>query len=215
MRDVPIIPMGEDPGGPDASGDPPTRLWQSARGLSSIAGAGAQWLDPAERFLAEAGFDRAPWLAVVFASGIIAWFALPQSAVGPSFQMSFAAVLAIIALANSASAAAFLAPRDEPWWARTGRRITMLFATGVVIELALMPIVLFHFHRAGMYGALANVVAIPLVTFVAMPLIALGLLLDTMGLGGPVWWLVAGALELLLGIAHLTAGQAGAVRLMP
>lgn len=111
----------------------------------------------------------------------------PESAVGPSFQMSFAAVLAIIAVSNSAPVQAFLAPREEPWWVRTGRRVVMLFATGVVIELALMPIVLFHFHRAGVYGALANVVAIPLVTFVSMPLIALGLLLDTVGLGAPVW----------------------------
>jgi competence protein ComEC len=139
----------------------------------------------------------------------------PESAIGPSFQMSFAAVLAIIALAGSAPVKAFLAPRDEPWLARTGRRVAMLFVTGLVIELALMPIVLFHFHRAGIYGALANVVAIPLVTFVAMPLIALALVADLIGAGAPFWWLVERALALLLAIAHLTAAQAGAVRLMP
>ena len=139
----------------------------------------------------------------------------PESAIGPSFQMSFAAVLAIIAVSTSGPARAFLAPRDEPWWARGGRRVVMLFATGVVIELALMPIVLFHFHRAGVYGAIANVIAIPLVTFVSMPLIALGLLLDLVGLGAPAWWLVERSLALLLGIAHFTAGQAGAVTLMP
>lgn len=139
----------------------------------------------------------------------------PESAVGPSFQMSFAAVLAIIALSTSAPVRAFLAPREEAWWARMGRRVVMLFAIGVVIELALMPIVLFHFHRAGVYGAVANVVAIPLVTFVSMPLIALGLLLDVVGLGAPCWWLVEQSLNLLLGIAHFTAGQAGAVTLMP
>ena len=139
----------------------------------------------------------------------------PESAIGPSFQMSFAAVLAIIALSNSTPVRAFLAPRDEPWWARIGRQTVILFVTGVVIELALMPIVLFHFHRAGMYGALANVVAIPLVTFVAMPLIALALVFDLVGAGWPFWWVVERALALLLWIAHLTAGQAGAVRLMP
>ncbi len=139
----------------------------------------------------------------------------PESAIGPSFQMSFAAVLAIIALANSAPVQAFLAPREEAWWARIGRRTIMLFVTGVVIELALIPIVLFHFHRAGIYGALANVVAIPLVTFIAMPLIALGLVADLVGAGAPVWWLVERALALLLAIAHFTASQSGAVRLMP
>lgn len=139
----------------------------------------------------------------------------PESAIGPSFQMSFTAVLAIIALSTSAPARAFLAARDEPWWARTGRHVALLFATGVVIELALMPIVLFQFHRAGFYGALANVVAIPLVTFVSMPLIALGLALDLVGLGAPSWWLVQQSLDWLLAIAHFTASQPGAVTLMP
>jgi competence protein ComEC len=139
----------------------------------------------------------------------------PESAIGPSFQMSFSAVLAIIALSGSAPVRAFLAPREEPWWQRRGRQVVMLFVTGVVIELALMPIVLFHFHRAGVYGALANVVAIPLVTIVSMPMIALALVMDMAGLGAPAWWVVEHSLALLLGIAHITAGQAGAVTLMP
>ena len=62
-----------------------------------------------------------------------------------------------------------------------------------------MPIALFHFHHAGLYGALANIVAIPLTTFVIMPLEALALLLDLVGLGAPFWWLTGKALELLLG----------------
>jgi competence protein ComEC len=160
------------------------------------------------------GRDALSLRMVAVAAGfvLLLW---PESAIGPSFQMSFAAVLAIIALSNSAPVRAFLAPREEPWLARTGRQVVMLFLTGVVIELALMPIVLFHFHRAGMYGAVANVIAIPLVTFVSMPLIALGLFLDLVGLGGPVWWLVERSLALLLSIARVTARQAGAVTLMP
>lgn len=160
------------------------------------------------------GRDALSLRMVAVAAGfvLLLW---PESAIGASFQMSFAAVLAIVALSNSAPVRAFLAPREEPLWTRYGRRAVMLFATGVVIELALMPIVLFHFHRAGIYGAFANVIAIPLVTFVSMPLIALALLLDLGGLGGPVWWVVERSLALLLGIAHVTAAQAGAVRLMP
>jgi competence protein ComEC len=154
-------------------------------------------------------------LRMVAVAAVFVLLLWPESAIGPSFQMSFAAVLAIIALSTCAPVRAFLAPREEPWWARIGRKAVMLFATGAVIELALMPIVLFHFHRAGFYGALANMIAIPLVTFVSMPLIALGLVLDTIGLGAPCWWLVEQSLDLMLAIAHFTAEQAGAVRLMP
>src|SRR5690606_27391441 len=128
-------------------------------------------------------------LRMVAVGAIFVLLLWPEALVGPSFQMSFAAVIAIVALHGAAPVRAFLAPREEGWPVWIARRVAMLLMTGVVIEIALMPIVLFHFHRAGLYGALANVVAIPLVTFVSMPLIALALLLDVVGGGAPVWWL--------------------------
>lgn len=151
-------------------------------------------------------------VAVAVIAVLLLW---PESLVGPSFQMSFAAVLAIVALHTSPPVRAFLAPREESWLARFGRRAAMLLLMGLVIEIALMPIVLFHFHRAGLYGALANMIAIPLVTFVSMPLIALALVLDLAGAGAPAWWLAGQSLDLLLAIAHFTAGQPGAVKLAP
>ncbi len=154
-------------------------------------------------------------LRMVAVAAIFVLLLWPESLVGPSFQMSFSAVLAIVALHGCTPVLEFLKPREEGWHKRAARQALMLLATGLVIEIALMPIVLFHFHRAGVYGALANVVAIPLVTFISMPLIALALALDLVGLGTPAWWLVGKSLDLMLGIAHLTASQPGAVKLMP
>jgi competence protein ComEC len=154
-------------------------------------------------------------LRMVAVAAVFVLLLAPEAVVGPSFQLSFASVLAIVALHGAAPVRAFLAPREESWIARIGRHAAMLLLTGFVIELALMPTVLFHFHRAGFYGAFANVVGIPLVTFVSMPLIALALTLDLVGLGAPVWWLCGKSLELLLAIAHVAASQPGAVRLMP
>jgi competence protein ComEC len=151
-------------------------------------------------------------VAVAAAAVLLLW---PEALAGPSFQMSFAAVIAIVALHESRPARAFLAPREEGWAAWAARRLAMLLLAGLVIELALMPIVLFHFHRAGLYGALANVVAIPLVSFVTMPAIALALLLDVAGVGEPAWWLAGRSIDALLAIAHWTASQPGAVKLMP
>ena len=139
----------------------------------------------------------------------------PEAVVGPSFQMSFAAVIAIVALQEAASVRAFLAPREEGWSIRLARQLAMLLLTGVIIELAIMPIGLFHFHRAGIYGALANVVAIPLTTVVTMPLIALALLLDLVGAGEPAWWLTGKSIDLMLALAHWVAGQPGAVTTLP
>lgn len=129
--------------------------------------------------------------------------------------MSFAAVAAIIALHGTAPLRRFMAAREEPWWARGLRNLAAVVLTGLVIELALMPIGLFHFHQSGVYGALANVVAIPLTTFLSMPLIALALLFDLAGAGAPFWWLAGKSLEALLALAHWTAGMPGAVSRLP
>ncbi len=154
-------------------------------------------------------------LRMVAMAAIFVMLLWPESVVGPSFQMSFSAVIAIVALSGSGPVRAFLAAREETWLRHVGRRVIMLFITGLVIEIALMPIVLFHFHRAGVYGAFANVIAIPLVTFISMPLIAFALFLDLIGLGAPAWWLVERSLELLLAIAYWTSSQPGSVKLMP
>lgn len=139
----------------------------------------------------------------------------PESLVGPSFQMSFSAVIAIIALSQSTWVRRWLAPRQEGWSARALRNVGMLLLTGVVIEMVLMPIALYHFHRAGAYGAIANVIAIPLTTLAIMPLIALALTLDLVGAGAPAWWLADQSLSLLIGLAHVIADQPGAVTQMP
>ncbi|HWW56507.1 MAG TPA: ComEC/Rec2 family competence protein [Sphingopyxis sp.] len=154
-------------------------------------------------------------LRLVAAGALIVLIWRPESLAGPSFQLSFAAVTAIIALHESRPMRRFLARRDEPLIWRAGRGVGGLLITGLVVEIALAPIALFHFHKAGLYGALANVVAIPLTTFVIMPAEALALALDSVGLGAPLWWVTERALHVLIGIAHGVANAPGAVAMLP
>ncbi len=141
-------------------------------------------------------------LRLVATGALIVLVVWPEALVGPSFQMSFAAVTAIVALAEHPRFRAFAAARDEGMGRKAARMLAVTLATGVAVELVLMPIALFHFHKAGMLGAIANLVAIPLTTFVVMPLEALALLFDVVGLGAPFWWGTEQALNLLLLIAH-------------
>ncbi len=154
-------------------------------------------------------------MRMIAVAALVVLLLWPEALVGPSFQMSFSAVIAIVALHGTEPLRRFMAPREESWWTRGLRQLAMLLLTGIVIELALMPIVLFHFHRAGVYGALANVIAIPLTTFISMPLIALALLAEVVGAGAPIWWLAGLSLDALLGLAHWTASMPGAVTTMP
>lgn len=151
-------------------------------------------------------------LAVAAFLVLLLW---PESIVGPSFQMSFAAVLAIVALSGAEPVRVFLTPREEGFAMRGLRFFGMLLLTGVVIELVLMPIGLYHFHRAGAYGALANIVAIPLTTMVIMPFEAFALILDVFGLGAPAWWVVETAIGAVLGLAHWISERPGAVTTLP
>lgn len=203
------------------------RLPVAAAGVAALAGIGYTLLTGAQvptvrsciaalLVLGALTIGREPLsLRMVAVAAVAVMLLWPESLVGPSFQMSFAAVIAIVALHNADPVKRFLAPREESRLAWIGRRTLMLLITGMVIEIALMPIVLFHFHRAGVYGAFANVIAIPLVTFISMPLIALALALDLFGAGAPAWWMVGKSLDLLIGIAHFTSSQPGAVKLIP
>ncbi len=141
----------------------------------------------------------------------------PEAMAGPSFQFSFTAVGAIIALHETPKIQALFARREERAAMRIMRWLGSLLLTGLVIELALMPIALFHFHKSGLYGALANIIAIPLTTFFIMPLQILGLILDSIwvGLGMPFWFLASQGVAMILAMAHWINVQPGAVLMMP
>lgn len=154
-------------------------------------------------------------LRLVAAGALVVLFLWPEALVGPSFQMSFAAVVALVALGEHPRFRAFAAGRDEAPVRRVSRMLAAMLMTGFAVELVLAPIALFHFHKAGMLGAFANLLAIPLTTFVVMPLEALALLFDLAGLGAPFWWLTGWSLDLLLWIAHRVASSPWAVVLAP
>lgn len=154
-------------------------------------------------------------LRLVAVGALIVLLFWPESLAGASFQLSFAAITAIVALHEHPKIKALLTRRDEGLAQKVGRFLLALILTGLAVEIALAPIALYHFHKAGFYGALANVVAIPLTTFIIMPLEALALLFDLVGLGAPFWWLTGQTLSLLLGLAHAVAETPGAVALLP
>jgi competence protein ComEC len=139
----------------------------------------------------------------------------PEALAGPSFQMSFAAVTSIVALHSTKWARRLLQRRDEGMIARTARALAGIIATGLVVEIALAPLALYHFHRAGLYGVFANIIAIPLTTFVIMPSEAAALAFDAIGWGGQFWWLCGAAIDGLLRLAHVVASTTGAVALLP
>lgn len=149
-------------------------------------------------------------LRLVATGAIIVLLLWPEALIGPSFQLSFAAITSIVALHETPLMQRLVGKGEVGLIGRFGRALVSLLVTGIVVEAALAPIALFHFHKSGLYGALANIVAIPLTTFIIMPLEALALLFDTAGLGAPFWWATGVGMDILLGLARYVASVPGA-----
>ena len=96
----------------------------------------------------------------------------PEALVHPSFQMSFAATLGLVALVQIGMPRLFASP-DNSASARValwgGREIMMLALASLVAGLATTPYAAFHFHRVTPYGVVANLAAMPVVSAVVMP----------------------------------------------
>lgn len=154
-------------------------------------------------------------LRLVAVGALVVLLFRPEAIGGASFQMSFAAVTSIIALHHWRPVRDLLAPREEVLPMRALRAFLGLILTGLAVEIALMPFALYHFHKAGLYSVGANLIAIPLTTFVIMPLEAGALILDVAGLGAPLWAATGWAIGLVLDLAHKVGSAEGAVAMLP
>ena len=141
----------------------------------------------------------------------------PEAVVHPSFQMSFAATLGLVALMDRDRALFSLA--DNSGVARAalwgGREIALLLLASFVAGLATMPYAAFHFHRATPYGVLSNLLAMPVVSGLVMPAGLLGLLAMPFGFDGVFWQLMNLGIGWMIAVAQWVAALPGAVGRMP
>lgn len=137
----------------------------------------------------------------------------PESVVHPSFQMSFAATLTLIAgyqygLPWKADADTSLGARAALWGTR---EIAGLILASLVAGLATTPYAAFHFHRLAPYGVIANLIAMPVVSAWVMPMGILGVLAMPFGFDGLLWRLMGEGLDWMIFVALWVTSLPGAV----
>ena len=136
----------------------------------------------------------------------------PASLLGPSFQMSFAAVLALIA-GWEALQPRLAGLRGHRGWAwRIGFAVLGLMMTSVLAGAATAPFGLAHFGRLQWYGVAANAIAVPLTSFIVMPAGMLAALLMPLGLEAPALWVMGLGVEGVLWVARIVAAWPGATQ---
>ncbi|TFL18201.1 ComEC/Rec2 family competence protein [Jannaschia formosa] len=137
---------------------------------------------------------------------VLAW--RPESLTGPGFQMSFAATGALV-LAFRA-----LSDRRESlggWMSGWRGTVLSLFVSSLVAGLATGPIAALHFNRFGQYGLLANLLAVPAMGTLVMPLLLVGLLLWPLGLESGPLWLAGLGIGYVIEVARIVAALPGSV----
>lgn len=139
----------------------------------------------------------------------------PESLIEPGFQMSFAAVVGLIAVAEWEQ----MRPRAETFGPRrflhVRRYIRGIATTSLVGSIATVPYAIYHFDRATHYAVLGNLLAMPIMGFVAMPAAALSVFLMPFGLDAWPLRVLGFGIEIMLGMGRWVSGLPGAVSVMP
>jgi len=183
---------------------------------------------PAQRACAMAAFallaillDRtALSLRLVAWSAVIVLLVAPESLTGASFQMSFAAVVALIAGWESAAPwRRRLHERAEisrhRWMWRLGAALGASLITTLIASIATGAFAAYHFNRLSLLGVVANLLGVPLTGFWIMPWGLLAMLLMPFGLEAvalvPMGW----GVDALNAIAFRVAAWPDAAMLVP
>jgi competence protein ComEC len=129
-------------------------------------------------------------LRTVTIAALVVLLFSPEAVVHPSFQMSFAATLALIAAyahgqpLRRAGADSPLAMRAALWGVT---EIVSLLVASLVAGLATTPYAAYHFHRLAPYGVIANLLAMPVVSAWVMPMGILGVIAIPFGFDAFFW----------------------------
>ncbi|WP_317682005.1 ComEC/Rec2 family competence protein [Terasakiella sp. A23] len=140
---------------------------------------------------------KAMSLRTVSWAAILILVSFPESLLSASFQLSFAAVTALVAFYEKKQTD-FSQPNPI-------RYLKDVFKSSLIASLATTPFAAFHFNRIALYGIGSNLLAIPITVFWIMPFGLLSLALMPLGLEFLSLSVMGWGIESLLWVAKTTA----------
>jgi competence protein ComEC len=151
---------------------------------------------------------------VVLAATLIL-IGFPESLFDVGFQMSFAAVLALVAV--------YEALRQRDLWASLmeggAGRLAVFFA-GIVLSTliasaAVAPFAAYHFHKSQQFAVIANLIALPVCNLLVMPAALGALFALPFGLEAYPLWVMGWGIDAMVWTAQRVAELPGAVLPVP
>jgi competence protein ComEC len=155
---------------------------------------------------------RALTMRNVAIAGVIVIATDPASVFRPSFQLSFAAVVALVgAYENFRTERLRDASIAAHAWAH-GKGIVL---SSLVAGAATVLFSVYHFQQTSPLGVLGNLLSLPLVGFVMMPAALLGVLAMPFGLEGPFLLAMGWSIDRMLEMAAVVSGWSTHLRASP
>ena len=140
----------------------------------------------------------------------------PESLLEPGFQMSFAAVMSLIAVAEWEAARP---PREvgpaSPAMRNVRRYMRGIVVTSLVGSISTIPFAIYHFNRATHYAVLGNLLAMPVMGFVVMPAAAISVVMMPLGLDSVPLHILGWGVEFMLAVGRWVSRLPGAVSVVP
>lgn len=125
----------------------------------------------------------------------------PEAVIGAGFQMSFAAVVALVAAYEAMGTRMRTAFQGLGAVAGPARYAVGVLMTTVIATFATMPFAWHHFGRVATLGAVSNLLAVPLMAFLIMPMALIGVMMMPFGLEAPFLVIMGWGIEQVLWIA--------------
>jgi competence protein ComEC len=140
----------------------------------------------------------------------------PESILGPSFQMSFAATLALVAFYGAFTTSPWVWQMRASWqtsslgpMVRPISIVSGIALTSLVAGLATAPFAAYHFSVGAPLGLLGNVLALPLVSLIIMPAGLIALFLTPFALEAPALTVMGFGIDAVMVIAQWVASFDG------
>ncbi|MGJ8528260.1 ComEC/Rec2 family competence protein [Maritalea sp.] len=142
---------------------------------------------------------RAITMRNVALAAIVIILMFPHEIFKPGFQLSFAAVVGLVAVYAGIGRSAIV----FPYWAKLFGGIAL---TSLIAGIATAPIAAVHFQQFAPLGLLGNLIAVPIVGFFVLPCGLISVLLMPLGLEEPFLLLMGAGIDLIVQIAkHISA----------
>lgn len=151
----------------------------------------------------------------VVLAALVILLLVPESLLDVGFQMSFAAVVALVAVYEALRRRGGWSLLPEGPWARLALFFAGIVLSTLVASAAVAPFAAYHFHQSQQYAVLANLIALPICNLVVMPAALATLVAMPLGLEAAPLWVMGFGIDAMLWTAERVARLPGAVQAVP